>query len=139
MWPFLAALGFMVVLLVVLGLSLFFRPAEDRVSDDTRVQYAINDNYTARNALDYEAFRASSCEADLADDEFPSEQEFLAEHERSREDNGQINIPLISDLVVEGQRATAKVHWHYEERPDDETVTEVVVIEENGDWKVCGS
>ena len=75
-WPFLVALGVIVIAVVGLGLSYLLRPAEERVTDSTRVQYAINDHYTARNASDYTAYREHTCAADLASPSFITEQVF---------------------------------------------------------------
>ena len=45
----------------------------------------------------------------------------------------------ITELVVDGDRATAKVHWHYDKTPDDVNVVDTIVVRENGEWKVCTS
>ncbi len=138
-WPFYVAAG--VVALFVLGivLSNISRPAEDRVSDDARVQYAINDFYTAMNAADYDEYRDSTCAADLAKPDFPTRERFVEDNKAVTEKNGPIEIPEITDLVVDGDRATAKVHWHYEKSSDDKHVDDTIVVRENGEWKVCTS
>ncbi|KAF0969373.1 MULTISPECIES: Rv0361 family membrane protein [Gordonia] len=138
-WPFFVAAG--VVALVVLGivLSNISRPPEERVSDDALVQYAINDLYTAKNGPDYAEYRANTCDADLDKPGFPAEAQFVAENQASLDQNGRIEIPEITDLVVDGDRATAKVHWHYKNKSEDKQVVETTVVRENGEWKVCSS
>ena len=135
-WPFLVALGVIVVAVVGLGLSYLLRPAEERVTDSTRVQYAINDYYTARNASDYTAYREHTCAADLASPSFITEQVF-SEQNRDRRDNPiQIDI---TDLTVDGDRAQAQVHWHLKNSSDQKHTVPTVVVRENGEWKVCTS
>ncbi|SDU81240.1 DUF4878 domain-containing protein [Gordonia westfalica] len=138
-WPFFAAAGFVGLVVLAIVLSSISRPAEERVSDDARVQYAINDLYTAKNGPNYVEYRANTCEADLNMPGFPAEAQFVAENQASLDKNGHIEIPEITDLVVDGDRATVKVHWHYKNTPDDKQVVETTVIRENGEWKVCSS
>ncbi|MEO9328006.1 Rv0361 family membrane protein [Gordonia aurantiaca] len=136
-WPFFVAFGLVALFVLGIVLSNISRPAEERVSDDAKVQYAINDLYSARNGADYAKFRGATCAADLAKPDFPSEADFVADSKASVEKNGQIEIPEITDLVVNGDRATAKVHWHHEKSSGDEQVADTIVVRENGEWKVC--
>ncbi|GAB88087.1 Rv0361 family membrane protein [Gordonia rhizosphera] len=138
-WPFLVALAVVLVGVIWIATSYLMRPADDRMSDGARVQHAIDDLYTARGQLDYASFRAATCAADLASDSFPSETAFLEQNRASLEENGPIVIPEISDITVSGDRATAQVHWHFDDKPDQEQTTDVVVVREDGDWKVCTS
>ncbi|MCG7635142.1 MULTISPECIES: Rv0361 family membrane protein [Gordonia] len=138
-WPFFVAAG--VVGLVVLGvvLSNVTRPAEDRAGDSAQVQYAINDVYTARNGPNYAEYRANTCAADVEAADFISEERFVQDNRETLTRNGHIEIPEITELVVDGDRATAKVHWHYDKTPDDVNVVDTIVVRENGEWKVCSS
>ncbi|WP_124710146.1 Rv0361 family membrane protein [Gordonia insulae] len=137
--PFLVALGVVVVAAVGIGISYLVRPADDRMSTEAHVQHAINNAYTARNDLDYAKFRDATCAADLSSTTFPSESTFLGDNRRSFDENGHIVIPEISGVTVDGDRATAQVHWHFDEKSDQNQVTEMVVVREDGDWKVCTS
>ncbi|MFW0787554.1 hypothetical protein AAFP35_23910 [Gordonia sp. CPCC 206044] len=139
LWPFLVALAVVVVAAAGIGISYLIRPAEDRMSEEARVQHAVNDQYTARNDLDYAKYRASTCATTVSSATFPTEAVFLDENRKSSEQNGHIVIPEITDITVDGDRATAKVHWHFDDKPDDEQTTGVVVVREDGDWKVCTS
>lgn len=138
-WPFFVAAGGVGIVVLSIVVSNLARPAEERAGDSAQVQYAINDLYTARNGADYATFREHTCAADVERSDFVGEQQFVAENEKSLEVNGHIEIPEITDLVVDGERATAKVHWHYDKTPDDKKVTETTVVRENGEWKVCSS
>lgn len=138
LWPFLAAV--VVIVLVVGGvlLSNLLRPSDDRVSDAAQVQYAINDSYTARNSLDYRKYREVTCAAVVGAQDFPTEQVFVADNQRSRDTFGKIVIPEITDVTVDGDRATAQVQWHFENKGSDaKTVTPTVVVREGDKWKVC--
>ncbi|NMO03594.1 hypothetical protein HH308_20470 [Gordonia sp. TBRC 11910] len=138
LWPFAAAV--IVVVLAVGGvvLSNVLRPSDNRVSDSAQVQYAINDSYTARNSLDYGKYRSAMCAQVVNAADFPTEQVFVADNQRSRDTFGKILIPEISDVVVDGGRATAQVHWHFEKKGSDTpTVTPTVVVREGDEWKVC--
>ncbi|GAA1482717.1 hypothetical protein GCM10009624_31570 [Gordonia sinesedis] len=136
-WPFWVALIVVALAVVGLLLSYVWRPAEDRASDSAQVQFAINDVYTARNAVNYGDYRNGHCAADLAAPDFPSAEAFAAENRDSQKANGLIVIPEITDVTVTGDRATAQVQWHFDKQPDRKQTTSVSVARENGKWKVC--
>lgn len=136
-WPFLVALVVVVAAVGGIVASHIFRPAEDRAGDSAQVQYAINDIYNARNNVDYNAYRDHTCAADRNSTGFPTEAQFTAANQKSREDNGRIVIPEISDVQVSGDRATATVHWHFDKKSDQTQTTKVAAVREDGNWKVC--
>lgn len=136
-WPFWVALGVVVIAVAGIGLSYLIRPADERAGDSAQVQYAINDVYTARNNVDYAAFRDHTCAAEVNAADFVTQAQFTADNQKSLEDNGRIVIPEISDVAVSGDRATATVHWQYDKKSDQTQTTNVVVLRENGNWKVC--
>ncbi|MFZ2239597.1 MAG: hypothetical protein WAV90_08640 [Gordonia amarae] len=130
-----------VVLVVVIGvlISNAVRPAEDRMSEDAKVQHAINDYYTARNEADFDKYAAANCAAARNAEGFPAKDKFVTDNRKSMDDNGQIKIPEITDLTVNGDRATARVHWHFEKSEDKKNVVDTTVVREDGEWKVCTS
>lgn len=136
-WPFWVALIVVVAAILGVVLSNVLRPAEDRASDSAQVQFAINDVYTARNNVDYGKYKAATCATDVTSGAILPEAEFVAQNRKSVETNGRIVIPEITDVTVTGDRATARVHWHFDKSPDQTQVTSVVVVKDNGDWKVC--
>ncbi|MCR5979151.1 hypothetical protein GDN83_15660 [Gordonia jinghuaiqii] len=138
-WPFFVAVGVVGIAVLSIVVSNITRPPEERVGDSAQVQYAINDHYTARNGPNYAEYRANTCAADLAAADFVTEEQFVSDNKQSLAENGHIEIPEITDLVVDGDRATATVHWHYDNTPDTENVVETTVVRENGEWKVCSS
>ena len=136
-WPSWAALLIVVLAAAGIGLSYLFRPADERGDDSTKVQYAINAYYTARNNVDYSAYRDATCAATRDSTQFPSESNFETTEKKSLEDNGRVVIPEITDLSVSGERATATVHWHFDNKSDQKQTTAVVALREDGNWKVC--
>ncbi|MGC4934677.1 hypothetical protein ACLQ3C_13465 [Gordonia sp. DT30] len=136
-WPFLVALLVVVLAAAGIGLSYLFRPAQERAGDSAQVQYAINDLYTARNNVDYTAFRDHTCSVDVNSAGFPAQPEFATENRQSLERNGRIVIPEITDLKVSGDRARATVHWHFDKQSDETQTTKVAAVREDGNWKVC--
>lgn len=107
------------------------------MSDDALVQHAINDYYTPlqrgrlRQVRRGELCGRPECGGFLAEDTF------VTDNLQSMADNGQIMIPEITDLTVDGDRATARVHWHFEKSADKKNVVGTTVVREDGKWKVC--
>lgn len=135
--PFLIALGVVVTVVAVLVISNITRPPEGRVNDSTLVQYAVNDMYSARNDLDYERYVATLCAADRAPGVVPERADFIEDNRRSLDANGRITIPEMTDLVVTGDRASVDVRWNFDGQEDQTQVTSMIVVREDGEWKVC--
>ncbi|GED99142.1 Rv0361 family membrane protein [Gordonia crocea] len=132
--PFLAALAVVVVLIGVILIVQWVRPFSDRISDEDTVRIAVNDHYTARNAVNYDSFRAATCAAKV-----PPRAEFESTNTRSREANGRIVIPQgqIADVTITGDKASATVTWHYEKRATENQKTPTTLIRQDDKWKVC--
>ncbi|GAB10205.1 hypothetical protein GOARA_053_00310 [Gordonia araii NBRC 100433] len=130
--PIIAALVIVVILLSVILIPQFVNPVDERGGDDTGVRLAINDHYTARNALNYEAFAAATCSAKT-----PQRDEFLTVNRRSRDEHGPIKIPEISAVAVNGDRASATVHWHYEGKDEARQTAPTSLVRQDDRWKVC--
>jgi hypothetical protein len=136
MWPFLIAVVIVVLALGTIGVTYVVRPADERLTEEAKVARSINDHYTAKNAVNYPNFRAATCTADLSSVDFPTEDEFTIENTDARDADGAIEIDDISETVVNGNRATANIHWSRKEK-DETQITGVVLVNEDGDWKVC--
>lgn len=138
MWPFLAAVIVIVLAVGAVLISNVIEPGDEKLTDSAQVQHAINDSYTARNGLDYAKFQSVTCTKVRTAGDFPDESAFVEQNRQSRDQFGKIVIPEITDVVVDGDRATAKVHWNFEKSGSDaKTVTSVVVVREGDEWKVC--
>ncbi|MBB4134433.1 hypothetical protein [Gordonia humi] len=136
--PFIIALGAAVVVLIVIGVSHLTRPAEERVSDDAKVQYVVNDVYSARNSLNYELFRDSHCEKDVRAAGFPSAKQFADDNRADRDRDGKLVVPEMN-VEVTGDRAAVTVHEHRENTEDRKTTTDLTLTKQGDDWKVCTS
>lgn len=136
--PFLIAFVLILLVVVWIGLSHLFRPSEERVSEDTKVQYVVNDLYSARNSLNYDMFRGAQCEADITADDFPTAAEFADANRGPLERDGKIVIPEM-DVEVTGSRAAVTVHAHRENTEAKKTTTDLIVVKQGDDWKVCAS
>ncbi len=135
-WPFIVAVAIVVLVLGAVGVMHVVRPAEDRLTDEAQVTRVINDYYTATNAINYTNFRAFTCTANLDSVDFPTEEAFTIENTQQRDADGQIEIKNISETVVDGDRATANVHWFRKEKTQTQ-ITPVALVRESDQWKVC--
>ncbi|HEX9834580.1 MAG TPA: hypothetical protein VGA66_16130 [Mycobacterium sp.] len=61
----------------------------------------------------------------------------IAGQRDSKEEQGQRLIDDVSDVVVGGDRATAKVTYQFNKAPDVQTEVETTFVREDGAWKVC--
>ncbi|MCF8571100.1 hypothetical protein L5G32_12560 [Gordonia sp. HY002] len=136
--PFLIAFGLIIIVIAWIALSHLIRPSEERVSEDTKVQYVVNDLYSARNSLNYDLYRGAQCEANVASKDFPTAAQFAEANRGPLERDGKIVVPEM-DVEVTGSRAAVTVHAHRENTEDKKTTTDVTVVKQGEDWKVCAS
>lgn len=136
LWPFIIAVTIVVIVVGAIGVMHVVRPAEDRLTDESKVSRVINDYYTAKNAINYNNFRALTCATGRDSVDFPTEEAFTTENTNAREADGQVEISNISETVVNGDRATANVHWFRTQKTQTQ-ITAVTLVKESADWKVC--
>lgn len=137
-WPFLAALGVVVTLVAVVIIIAVVSPPQDRVSDSSRVQFVVNDAYSARNSLNYQQYRDAHCEQDVQSADFPTAAQFADENRVAQDENGPLVIPTM-DVDVEGDTAKVAVHWYREDDADNEQTTDLTVVRQGDEWKVCNT
>lgn len=131
-WPIVAALAVVAVLVSVILIGVLSRRGPDRSSPDFAVRSAIDAHFSAANALDYNRFAGATCAAKT-----PSQAEFTAVNRRSVEENGAVEIPSITDVVIKGDTATATVHVRHAKKGDATTATPTTLVHQGGNWKVC--
>jgi hypothetical protein len=128
--PFLAALVIIVLVLIAIGLLNVFgddgRPADQQVATATVGQ---NDALQRQN---YGDFRGYTCGAQQG-----NESEVLAVQRDSVEKRGERFIDDITDVTIDGDRATAKVTYHFDKAPDTKTDVQIRFLREGEAWKVC--
>ncbi|WP_328858958.1 hypothetical protein OG579_09705 [Williamsia herbipolensis] len=137
-WPFLVAVVIVVLAVGTIALFHVIKPGSERLTESAKVTRAINDYYTAKNAVNYDQFRTLSCPADLLQPSFPTADAFEKSGQASRAEHGTITITDITETAVTGSSATANMHWRYTKNPKDE-VLPITLVKSSEDWKVCGA
>ena len=130
MTPFLAALAIIVLVVVAIGLVNFF--GDDELPADQQVARAAVAQNDALQRQDYTAFRSYTCRGSQA-----SEADILAHQRDSVSRHGERFVDDVTDVVIDGDRATATVTYHFDKAPDTKTGVEMTFVREDGAWKVC--
>ncbi len=135
-WPFGVAVVIVIVALGIIGLFHVVRPASERLTDTAKISHAINDYYSAKNAITYDKFRDASCAADQNAPGFPSASAFRDAAQKSRDAHGNIVVTDITETAVNGAGATANMHWNYLKNPSSE-ILPVALVKQGDNWKIC--
>jgi hypothetical protein len=136
-WPFWAAAALVVGLVVVVAaLGVINSYGNRRGDDTTQIQHAVNDAYTARNSLNYQQYRDSYCAAVLASPEFPTAEQFAERNRTDRDAQGALVIPTMT-VDTAGDTAQVAVTWYRDKTADRRQVTDLTVVREDDEWKVC--
>jgi hypothetical protein len=80
----------------------------------------------------YADFRGYTCRSEQS-----AEAEVLARQRDSVTKRGERFVDDVTDIKVDGDRATAKVTYHFDKAPDAKTDAEMTFVREDGAWKVC--
>ena len=132
MMPFLAALAIIVVVVIAIGLFNFFRG--DELSEDQQVGRPAVGQNDALQRQNYADFRNYTCEAQHGD-----EADILARQRDSVAKHGERFVDGVTDVVIDGDRATATVTYHFDKAPDTKTGVATTFVREDGAWKVCST
>lgn len=128
--PFLIALTIFVLVVIVIGLVNLLRddepPADQQVA---RAAVGQNDALQRQNFAD---FRDYTC-PDLAG----TEAEVLAAQRDSVARHGERFVDDVTDVAIDGDRATARVTYHFDKAPDDKKSVDMTFILDGDAWKVC--
>ncbi|EKF25442.1 lumazine-binding domain protein [Mycolicibacterium hassiacum DSM 44199] len=128
--PFLGALAIVLLALIVMGLTKLFLAGDGSPEQQiTRAAVAQNDALQRR---DYAAFRTYTCAA-----QHSTEADVLAQQEDSVGKRGERYLDEVKDVAIDGDRATAKVVYHFDKNPDAKTEAAITFAREDGAWKVC--
>lgn len=128
--PFLAALA--IFLIAVIGTLLFnVLRGEQRPPDQEVATAAVGQN-DALQRRHYADFLDYTCRAHQG-----SEAQVIGAQRDSEENRGKRFVDDVTDVVIDGDRATAKVIYHFDEAPDTKTEVETTFVREDGAWKVC--
>jgi hypothetical protein len=130
--PFLAALAIIVLVVIAIGLLNFFGDSE-APADQQVARAAVGQN-DALQRQNYADFRGYTCRAEQG-----VEAEVLGQQRDSVAKRGERFVDDVTDVAIDGDRATAKVTYHFDKAPDAKTVVDMAFLREDGAWKVCSS
>jgi hypothetical protein len=130
--PFLAALAIVVIVVIAIGLINLLR--DDRLSEDQRVERAAVGQNDALQRRDFDDFRAFTCRQLHS-----TESDVLARQDDSVAKRGTRFVDDVTNMVIDGDRATATVTYHFDKAPDDKKPVETTFVREDGSWKVCST
>ena len=130
MAPFLGALAIIVVVLIGIGLFNVFRG--DGLSEDQRVGRAAVGQNDALQRENYADFGTYTCRA-----RHGTEADILARQRDSVTKNGARYVDDVTNVVIDGDRATATVTYHFDKAPDTIAGVTMTFAREDGAWKVC--
>ncbi len=132
MAPFLAALA--VITVVVIGIVLFNVLGGDGLSEQERVGRAAVGQNDALQRRDFTDFGVYTCRDQLGD-----KADFLSRQEESVDRHGARYVDDVADVVIDGDRASATVTYHFDKTPDTKTGVPTSFVREDGAWKVCST
>ena len=128
--PILIALGLVAIAVVAItGLRVL---RGDEVRAEAGVDRAVVGQNDALQRQDYAGFVGFTCVGQQR-----SEAAVLGEQRQSSAAKGARIVDDVRDPVIDGDRATATVVYHFANSADDEITTELTFARENGQWKVC--
>jgi hypothetical protein len=128
--PFLAALVIIVLVVIAIGLLNLF--GHEEVPQDQQVARAAVGQNDALQRRSYADYRGYTCAA-----QHDSEAEVLARQRDSVDERGARFVDDVTDIKVDGDRATARVTYHFDKAPDVKTPVDISFVREDGAWKVC--
>ncbi len=131
--PFLAALTVIVVLVVIIAvlnsIGVFGR---NDPTPEQLVRTAVVGQNDGLQRKDYSRFQSYTCKAQAG-----NAADVLAKQEDSATKNGQRYVDEVRDIKFDGQQATAVLVYHFDKTPDQKPTAPVVLVNEDGGWKVC--
>jgi hypothetical protein len=132
MAPFLGALAIIVVVVIAIWLFSVFQG--DRTPEDQKIGLAAagqNDALQRENFADLGAYTCAK--------ERGNEVDVLARQRDSVGKRGARFVDDVTDVKVDGDRATATVTYHFDKTPDDKKPVPMTFVREDGAWKVCST
>lgn len=126
--PFLAAL----VIIVVVITAIFVINSGGGDGDPEEIGRAVVAQNDALQRQDYAAFLTSTCVA-----QHRTEDEVLTRQRDSVAARGERYVDGAGNVVVDGDKATATVRYHFGENKETEASAEMSFVREDGAWRVC--
>jgi hypothetical protein len=130
MTPFLAALAIIVIVVIAIGLLNLI--GDDEPPEDQQVAGAAVGQNDALQRQSYADFRSYTCRRAQG-----TESDVLGGQRDSVANKGERFVDDVTDVAIDGDRATAKVTYHFDKTPDTKTGVDMTFVREDGAWKVC--
>jgi hypothetical protein len=130
MAPFLGALA--IIALVVIAIVLFNVFGSNEPPDDQQVGRAAVGQNDALQRQNYADFRTYTCRHQQG-----VEPDIIARQRDSVAKRGERFVDDVTQVKVDGDRATAEVTYHFAKAPDTKTGVAMTFVREDGAWKVC--
>ncbi|WP_135452110.1 lumazine-binding protein [Mycobacterium sp. DL99] len=132
MAPFLGALAVIVLVVIVVVLLNVF--GTDGRSEEQKVSLAAVGQNDALQRENFGEFSDYTCTVQRG-----AEADFIARQRDSVARQGARYVDDVTEVKVEGDRATATVVYHFGNTPDAKVNTETSFVREDGQWRVCSS
>lgn len=132
MAPFLGALA--IIVIVVIAIWLFNLLQDDPTPEDQRVARAAVGQNDALQRENFSDFAGYTCQRMRG-----AEVDVIARQRDSVAKRGARYVDDVTDMKIDGDRATATVTYHFDKAPDDKTPVPVTFVREDGAWKVCST
>ncbi|GJF12128.1 hypothetical protein NGTWS0302_01090 [Mycolicibacterium cyprinidarum] len=130
--PFLGALA--IIVAVVIAIWLFNAFSSDELTDEQQIGRAVVAQNDALQRMDYADFRSYTCAAKQG-----VESEVIAGQHDSVVNRGDRFVDGVTDVAIDGNRATADVIYHFDKNPDAKETVEMAFARQDGAWKVCST
>jgi hypothetical protein len=128
--PFFATLAIIGIVVIAIALVNYF--GDDELTPEQQVVRAAVAQNDALQKENYADFRTNTCLSEQG-----TETEVIAGQRDSKEIQGRRLIDDVTDVVVNGDHATARVTYQFDRTPDTKTDVETTFVREDGAWKVC--
>lgn len=133
MAPFIGALAIIVaVLIAIVVLNNVGVIGGGQSNPDQAVRTAVVGQNDGLQRLDYARFQSYTCRA-----QYGTQADIIAKQRDSVVHSGQRYIDEVSDIHIDGDRATATVTVHFDKTADKTAKSAVTLVREDGAWKVC--
>ncbi len=132
MAPFLGALAIIVVVVIAIWLFSVFQG--DTTPQDQQVGLAAVGQNDALQRENYADFTSYTCTHQRG-----SEADIIARQRDSAAKHGARFVDDVTDVQIDGDRATATVTYHFDKAPDDKKPVPMTFIREGAAWKVCST
>jgi len=130
--PFAGALA--VFAFVVIGVTVFTLTRGDGLTETQRVGRAVVGQNDALQRQNYSDYRRYTCAQEQG-----TEANFHAAQQESSRQHGARYVDNVTDVKIDGDRATGTVDYHFDKDPNDKRTSPLTFARQDGQWKVCSA